>query len=520
MNDVAATMTLELRVSDTDLVTELAQYQEPKERFEFALNALKIGVMAFRQAQGRLDTEQVRREGDRLIENLRLVLTDHQREVTEQVGSSLKSYFDPQDGRFNERVQRLVAKDGELEQVIRGQIDGDDSQLAKTLAAHVGADSPLMKSLNPATADGVIGSLTQVMEKALGDQRERVLGEFSLDNETGALSRLVSELRKTHGEVGEALQKRLGEVTGEFSLDNEDSALSRLVNRVERAQSQITAEFSLDEEGSALTRLRRELLDVMNTQREANEKFQVDVMERLSAMAARRQEARRSTRGGEEFEAAVFEFVNQRAQAAGDVATATGNTTGLIRNNRKGDAVLELGPEHAAAGARIVVEAKQSGSYTVQMALAELDEARQNRDAGIGLFVFSRRTAPEGTEPLRRYGDDILVVWDAEDPTTDVYLDSGLTIGKALSTRARLRSDTQSADFESIERAVREIQRQSDSLEHITKSAETIKSGSETILNRARIVREGLEKQVIVLDEKLADLRQVLGDEPGLSVAA
>ena len=39
MNDVAATMTLELRVSDPDLVTELAQYQEPKERSEFALNA-------------------------------------------------------------------------------------------------------------------------------------------------------------------------------------------------------------------------------------------------------------------------------------------------------------------------------------------------------------------------------------------------------------------------------------------------------------------------------------------------
>ena len=64
-----------------------------------------------------------------------------------------------------------------------------------------------MQTLNPEAADGVINALTTATEKALADQRERVLGEFSLDNETGALSRLVAELKKNHGEIGEALQK-------------------------------------------------------------------------------------------------------------------------------------------------------------------------------------------------------------------------------------------------------------------------------------------------------------------------
>ena len=41
----------------------------------------------------------------------------------------------------------------------------------------------------------------------------------------GALSRLVTELKTKHGEVGDALDKRISEVTGEFSLDSEDSAL-------------------------------------------------------------------------------------------------------------------------------------------------------------------------------------------------------------------------------------------------------------------------------------------------------
>ena len=80
----------------------------------------------------------------------------------------------------------------------------------------------------------------------------------------------MAELKKNHGEIGEALQKRIGEVTDEFSLDKEDSALSRLVGRVESARSQITAEFTLDEKGSALSRMRRDLLEVMESQRKTN----------------------------------------------------------------------------------------------------------------------------------------------------------------------------------------------------------------------------------------------------------
>jgi hypothetical protein len=83
-----------------------------------------------------------------------------------------------------------------------------------------------------------------------------------------------------------------------------------------------------------------------------------------------------------------------------------------------------------------------------------------------------------------------------------------------------LYSATQSADFEAIESAVREIERQSNSLEEITTSAETIKKGSDRILDRARIVRDGLAKQVILLDEKLADLCDLLGSDSSVAIAA
>jgi hypothetical protein len=83
----------------------------------------------------------------------------------------------------------------------------------------------------------------------------------------------VSELRRRHGEIGQALRTQIDQVVAEFSLDRDDSALSRLIRRVEQAQKQISSEFSLDQENSALARMRRELLQVIEAQRQANDRF-------------------------------------------------------------------------------------------------------------------------------------------------------------------------------------------------------------------------------------------------------
>jgi hypothetical protein len=122
----------------------------------------------------------------------------------------------------------------------------------------------------------------------------------------------------------------------EFSLDRDDSALSRLVRRVEQAQRQISSELSLDQENSALARMRRELLQVIEVQRQANDRFHREVLEKLAEVAARKQEADRSTRHGNDFENGVFEFVQAMSQKAGDVATPAGSTTGLDQALQEG----------------------------------------------------------------------------------------------------------------------------------------------------------------------------------------
>ena len=466
-NGAGVLMELCLPIADQDLFDELNGYQNEDEREKFALSALKIGVIAMRQAQGRIDAERVRQEGEILVQNMGHALDQHHQQVTGKINDFLKDYFDPDSGRFNERVQRLVGQNGELERAIRAHIEGDGSPMAQTLAAHVGKESPLMRILDFQSPDGLIPQFVKSTEETLSDQQKRILREFSLDNDDGALSRLVRELTNKHGDVVKTLEERIDQVAGDFSLDKEDSALSRLVGRVDTAQRQISREFDLNLDDSALARMRKEFMGAIETQRQTNEQFHTQVIEKLTEMTTRKHEAERGTRHGLEFEQAVLGFVTEQHQKAGDIVTHTGSATGLIRNNRKGDAVIEIGPEAVAAGAKIVIEAKEDASYNLPKAREELEEARKNRGANIGVFVFSKRTAFAGLEAFNRYGNDIIVVWDAEDPASDVFLSAGLSVAKALSTRANTQAKETGADFEAIEKAILEIERQSNGLEEM-----------------------------------------------------
>ena len=502
---------LDLDVTDPDLYAELSKRQEPR-RTEYALAAMKVGLIAFRQAQGQVDAAQVRNAGERVIADMNAALERHRQGTIQQVGDCIREYFDPKGGLFTQRVRGLIGQGdeaGDLERIIRRQVEGDGSLLARTLAAHVGDRSPLMRVLDPQSSSGIITLLAKATESTLSEQREQILSELSLDNQGGALNRLVAELRQHHGDVGRALEERIGAVVGEFSLDRGDSALSRLIGRVESAQRQINSQFSLDEDGSALARMRKELLEVIEAGHRSNAEFQLEVTRALSAMTARKEESERGTQHGLAFEDAVFEFASRR-RSEGEVVTPTGNTTGLIRNSKKGDCVIELGPESAAPGARIVIEAKQDASYTLAKAMAEIAEARKNRGAGTGVFVFSQRTAPcEVLEPLARYGDDVVVVWDAEDSTTDAYLVAALSVARALSARTAADGGTAGVDMPGLEKAIREVERQAGGLDEITKSAQAIDGHVTKKLDRARIVRNGLDRQVGILDEQVGRLMAV-----------
>ena len=528
---------LELTVDDPETIAALVQHADGPDRESFARRALRIGVLALGQARGQIDTSAVRGECERMLLALQSQLREHAGSMQTRLSGTLQEYFDPQNGRFQDRVERLIKRDGELEQVLRRQIGVDDSQLAKTLSAHFGTESPLMKRLSPHEAEGLLAALRDTFGKQLEVQRDAVLKEFSLNNRDGALARLVQELTTNQGKLTENLQGRIDAVVKEFSLDAEDSALSRLVKNVTTAQQTISSEFSLDNENSALSRLtkmlksadaaihdnltldsdtsalarlKRELVTILDAQSKTNREFQEEVKVAIATITAKKQADQQTTRHGLVFEQAMHTFLQDLCRQANDMVEFTGNSTGLIKNCKKGDCLVELGPEHAAAGARICVEAKEVVGFDLRQARAEIEEGRKNRDARIGMFVYSKKTAPTGLEPISRFGDDVFVIWDAEDATTDIFLKLGLTVARALCSRAQAERQAQQVDFTTVDKALLAIQKRYEDFDQINKYADSIIKGSDEIKNRARILRDDLERQVDRVVRQIDELKELV----------
>ncbi len=499
-----AFLDLQLTIEDPQALSLLLQVPDGRPRQQHAQTALRIGLMALEQARGRIDADVVRREGTRLVEEVEEKLATHGKLLHERLGRIVSEYFDPEGGRLPQRLQDLCGEGGELQRVLGQALRGEESHLAQTLARHVGEESALLRKLDPESADGVVNALSETIEERLRAQTEAVRRELSLDVEDSALRRFLNDLEKRHGKLEESVQKRLEQIVDELSLDDDGSALSRLVAQVTKAQRLMTSELTLDNEGSALNRVKRELANLLRRQEESQAKFQEQIKQAVAELNARREAESRSTTHGERFEDLVVAQMRGRAERAGDQFEATGTHPGRL--NKKGDAVVELHEEHAAAGARIVIEAKERKRYTLRDARKELEEARDNRDADVGIFVFSARTAPDEQERFQRHGSDLFVVWDADDPHTDVVLDAALSVARALSVAARTEDDGLAGVAE-IEDAVVQIAKRVENLGQIQTWARTIHTSAGKILERVRIDREALQEHLEALRSAVESLK-------------
>jgi hypothetical protein len=496
---------LELIIHDRDVIRALLEFAEGDERNQYAIEAMKIGILALRHVGGQVNDERFRREGDRFIASLQTTLDAHRQSVQEQIETKLKDYFDPKSGRFEERVQRLIAQDGDLSRLMRGLIDGENSVFAKTMLSHVGRDSALMKQLDPKQSDGLLAVLKQAVELELSRQREHILREFSLDNKESALSRLIKELSASNNEI-----------VKELSLNEENSALNRLVQKVSHAQVTITNEFSLDNDTSCLSKLKKELMTVLEAHVETNAEFQEKVMLALRELTVRKAEHARTTEHGKNFQRLVCDFIQSELITSGDLAEFVGDGVGLITNCKKGDVLLKLGCDSNAPGAKIIIEAKDDKSYGISKALEEIEIARKNRGAQIGVFVFCAKTAPQNLRPVSRYGNDILVVWDSEDPLTDSFLWAAVEFGRLACFRSQAAEASQASDFENIEKLIANVERRAANLLKIHKYAETaqtsaknIQSATAKIIKRAGIDKKALDRQISQLRKSVIDLKQL-----------
>lgn len=471
---------LTLHVTDAEVVSELRRFADAADRERYALNALRVGVLALRAAAGHLDTEALKHAGDEVFQRIDALLKERATSLTGEVTHTLEKYLDPSTGVMPQRLGELVKKDGELDRVLARWVNREDSMLARTLADQLGQDSPVFRLLSPTDAGGLLQQLAKLLEERLRAQREGLLQQFSLDDKTSALSRFLGEVEGRQGDFRKSLDERMQALTAQFSLDNPDSAITRF----------------------------RTLMEDL---RERNEKFQGEVRGLLERLDKGQQLAARTTLGGFEFEDALGRVLQEESQRTGDVWEAVGETTGVVRGSKVGDFVVTFGGESAAAGARVVWEAKRAAGYTLRAALDEIAAARQNRAAQIGVFVFAAQSAPEGLEPFTRYGQDLVVKWDLEAEPTGLLVRAAIGVARALAVRESKKSAEGEAALAEIDHAVAAIQRQAAYLEDFRKWAETVKSSGEKIIDRAERMKKDLDKELERLSASVETLKTASG---------
>jgi hypothetical protein len=529
----AQALQLTLVVNDPEVIVELERHPVGTPRNEYAVRALRVGSLCLRDAAGSIDADAIRKEGDRLVGSVREILSERTHDLTKSLATSLAHYFDPSSGALPQRLERLVQRDGELDGLLTRHLSGEGSTIARTLAEQIGTTSPIFKLLSPDQADGVVGAIAKTVGKALEAQRDAVVSQFSLDRPDSALSRLVVEVQARNGTLRDDLRTDVQALASEFSLDNENGALARLVGRVEKAQRTIVEQFSLDQPGTALrkitdaiqktdatirasftlddkqsplSRLRGEVLEVIGGLVKSNTDFQSDMRKELAQMQVKRAEQARTAAHGRTFEASLHEVLEREAARAGDVYESVGARP--ARGTRKvGDGIVTLGPESAAPGVRIACEAKADKSYTSQQALKEIALAREIRQAQVGLFVIARASASEGWEPMRRIGEDVFVVWDADDPTSDIYLKAGLSVARAIAVRTRVALEANEEGLAQIEAAILALRKVATRVDTIERSARLVTRHGTTILDSAESMRGELDEQVEALGEAVSHLR-------------
>jgi hypothetical protein len=516
MNDLNATVTLRDDALDVAVHDELPESVavftalDARTRNRLAADAWRIGLRAMSVAHAKAEEAKLSDVGRTLLADVEHHLGAHLAAQERGLAEALRQYFDPTDGRLAERLDAAVGDRGALAGMLQRFV-GPTSVLAETLARHVGSESAIFKRLSPTDSEGLIKQLEARIGDVLARQQRDLASALDPLVPDGAVAKLVAQLRAEVTAEGRAQAERLQAALRALDTSDEQSALSRMMREAAAANAKLLGALNPRDPGSPLAALDATVKELFDRQatglaqfqaevRERQESFDKSVREALGRLEARRQAEARAPEGGRVFEAALTAFVSERLRNA-PIAIEDTTVAAGVRGCKKGDLVLRQTAEGAFAGAALVIEAKHDRSYTVTRALTELDQARANRGASAGLMVMAVSHATASFPRFARYGQNVLVCWDPDDPATDPWLEAGLTLGLYLVSRVRASEAGDLAALRDVERRIAvELQR----VAKLETFNDKIQAGSEGIAAELRKAKKDL---TTLLDKAKATLR-------------
>jgi hypothetical protein len=174
-----------------------------------------------------------------------------------------------------------------------------------------------------------------------------------------------------------------------------------------------------------------------------------------AAQAARAGERQKSAAKGTDFEDLLESMLGDICRGANDLLERCGTEAGDAGRSKKGDFVLTLDPNLTpGCELRVVVEAKNRGVSGREMR-EELRAAKTNRDAAVGLVVFTPEHAPAGIAPFDVRAGDIYAVLDPTDPDP-ATLQAAVRLARLLAL-ASARAPADELDTAPISESLRTI---------------------------------------------------------------
>ncbi len=220
--------------------------------------------------------------------------------------------------------------------------------------------------------------------------------------------------------------------------------------------------------------------------------------ERLTAIeaaaTARASERARSAAKGADFEDLVEDLLAHTLRGTDHLVERTADAAGDVLRSKKGDFVITLDPV-AARGAtlRIVVECKDR-TVSGRAMRDELEEARRNRDAAVGLVVFSSRHAPAGIAPFDVRLGDVYCALDPDDPEP-ATLDAAVRLARLLALSS-VRGDTADIDARAVREALARVSGELDALRALKVKLTTIGTAASAVSAGLDQLRDGVVARI------------------------
>jgi hypothetical protein len=405
------------------------------------------------------------------------------------------------------------------------QFEGEEVQCEKTLEAlKVGviAIQSASPTLDTRVVQAKFAEVESRMKEQMGDFQKTVTDDLrryfaeqdgvvprSIDGifgDDGAMARTFQNFfDPNEGRLSRLMQAQIGPNSNfgkALDPQNKQGVIAvmeaRVQELVEAKLDEVLNQFSLDEDGSAMCRLKTMLSE-----------FFGQLNQSLGIKTGAAAEAERGHLKGLVFEEDLYGMFANLSSQLGDHTEFVRGTAGAVGRSKKGDFLATLGDTSGAPGVRIVVEVKNQ-PMRLKDAIDEMEEAKKNREAACGIFIFARGTEPVEVGDFRRIGEDFYCTVEKADLCEGKPLlcfETAYKVARAIVIAAVGREAAGELDLASIGQHI-------DALLTWTARVTDMATKAATIQKSGKIIEETAQDLNRELNTRLSDVLRLLRAAP------